>query len=561
MRVYSIVMLLASLILLASALSYTVYQFHMIGEIIKAGPEDPLEAWSEGSYIVWQYNSTFYACRNMSTLIVEEISDNDTDILQYAINETTSPGGTVYVKAPTYTGTYNAAVTLKNNVTLIIQSGAAGITVTIDTGATATLMDYHDFEFKRWTVGTLTSLGESLANPSGYSFVVRKSGSNYIAQNGTTGLPAYYGTNALTVIQNAIYALGSAGGKMFIKAGTYPLDDILVTAPWPNDGLGTLMIQGEGIDRTILKTTVGYSMINYGKSGTNVKTHQVILMDLTLDGNYEGAGGALPQASGYIPGMFNLPQPYDNASTTAPKGIFHVIQRVKIYRPTGFGIFNPRCLKVFDCVFDSAGQPDEAIHWDIIGGGAWVDAEIIGCTYMNSAGNYVDVVVTVEGETSRVIFRNNRSYNHTIGGVYALNYKSIIEGNILTNNQSGSSISYDASTHQNNRGQNIVANNILTNLTVYYDETKSDSGYENIINGKFTENSGTVEASNDDWVAHGLAGEPDLVTLTIEETDANYCLQLKATNSTHFQIYLYDLTGAAAETVDKTINWYAEYKP
>jgi len=77
----------------------------------------------------------------------------------------------------------------------------------------------------------------------------------------------------------------------------------------------------------------------------------------------------------------------------------------------------------------------------------------------------------------------------------------------------------------------------------------------------YYETSGVIEASNDDWITHSLVGNPTLVTLTINETDANYCLQLKATNSTHFQIYLYDLTASNLETVDKTINWYAEYQP
>ena len=76
-----------------------------------------------------------------------------------------------------------------------------------------------------------------------------------------------------------------------------------------------------------------------------------------------------------------------------------------------------------------------------------------------------------------------------------------------------------------------------------------------------TENSGTSEASNDDWIAHGLIDEPTSVIPIIEETDARYFLQIKATNSTHFQIYLYDDTAGAVEDTDKTINWHAKYQP
>lgn len=89
-------------------------------------------------------------------------------------------------------------------------------------------------------------------------------------------------------------------------------------------------------------------------------------------------------------------------------------------------------------------------------------------------------------------------------------------------------------------------------------------GQNNIVTGNIgfvTENSGVTEASNDDWVPHGLDGEPDTVILNLEKTDARYTLQLKATNATHFQIYLYDDTTGGLETTDKTIHWYAEYKP
>jgi len=192
-------------ILLAGAILSVVYQFHMIGSVTEGGLEDPLEAWSESSYIVWQYNSTFYACRNMSTLIVEAISNDDDDILQYAINETTAYGGTVYVKVPTYTGTYNAAVTLKNKCTLVIERGALGITVTLADGAVATLLDYNNYV-------------------SPYSFMVFKIGDTYYAEDGTTGAMRFSGTNASLIIQNVIDALPDTGGLIFFKKALYFID-------------------------------------------------------------------------------------------------------------------------------------------------------------------------------------------------------------------------------------------------------------------------------------------------------------------------------------------------
>ena len=109
-----------------------------------------------------------------------------------------------------------------------------------------------------------------------------------------------------------------------------------------------------------------------------------------------------------------------------------------------------------------------------------------------------------------------------------------------------------------------IKDNRLTNNAggVLYDEgTNTMWGSGNIIGSKPCENSGTIEASNDDWFAHGLAGTPTSITLTVEESDATYSVQAKAKNTTHVQIYLYDITASELETVDKTINYIVEYKP
>lgn len=85
-----------------------------------------------------------------------------------------------------------------------------------------------------------------------------------------------------------------------------------------------------------------------------------------------------------------------------------------------------------------------------------------------------------------------------------------------------------------------------------------DAGTNTHIYHSAYQNSGSAEASNDDWIAHGLNNlDPTVVFLTVNETDARYIIQLKATNTTHFQIYLYDETGGVLETVDKTILWHA----
>jgi len=89
--------LLVSLVLLAFAAGYT-YTIYNVGKI-KGGLEDPLEAWSEASYVVWKYNSTHYCARNMSTLIVEYgPSTNASQV----INNAAQNGGTILIREGTY---------------------------------------------------------------------------------------------------------------------------------------------------------------------------------------------------------------------------------------------------------------------------------------------------------------------------------------------------------------------------------------------------------------------------------------------------------------------------
>jgi hypothetical protein len=81
------ILILAS-VALGSILTRT--YFPQIGIIIVAGPEDPLEAWSEASYIIWQYNTTHYASRNMSTNMVETVSSNASTVINNAIGNATN---------------------------------------------------------------------------------------------------------------------------------------------------------------------------------------------------------------------------------------------------------------------------------------------------------------------------------------------------------------------------------------------------------------------------------------------------------------------------------------
>jgi hypothetical protein len=60
-----------------------------------------------------------------------------------------------------------------------------------------------------------------------YSYVIWTDGTNYYAKNGRTGQIDFSGTDASTVIQNAIFNLPN-GGRIFVKSGTYILNKRVV---------------------------------------------------------------------------------------------------------------------------------------------------------------------------------------------------------------------------------------------------------------------------------------------------------------------------------------------
>jgi len=64
-----------------------------------------------------------------------------------------------------------------------------------------------------------------------YSYIVYTDGKYVYAKNGQTGQIEFSGTDASTVIQNAINQLGTNGGKIFVKSGRYTLSSTITLQP------------------------------------------------------------------------------------------------------------------------------------------------------------------------------------------------------------------------------------------------------------------------------------------------------------------------------------------
>lgn len=250
------------------------------------------------------------------------------------------------------------------------------------------------------------------------------------------------------VLKKVFSYLGSKGGTIFLDKGEYDIDKMLVPAPWPNDMIGTIRIIGAGIDNTIIRAasdnalpTYG-ALFGYGYSGINPTIKRVEFCCLTIDGGY-------------------------GETTTGPRntalintGEERVLVNVKLTRSPGFTLFMASSKYYLEnVVFEETGQPDASTHMDIIGGGS-ASGVVIGCRYINSAGNYLDHV-----NPGPVIFIGNISENHEIGGFYGCGGRCVVAFNVLRNNNSGSGIGTDSQT-TNKVAPNIVAFNSLENIVV-----------------------------------------------------------------------------------------------
>ena len=112
------------------------------------------------------------------------------------------------------------------------------------------------------------------------SYIIDNESGTINAYSGNTGMVAYSGTDAAIVIQNAIDALPSNGGLIFLRAGTYP-----ITTP----GSSTIAVpsgvtlQGEGIDRTVITSPGGFFYARYqGTPNSSSQVSNIAIRDMTL---------------------------------------------------------------------------------------------------------------------------------------------------------------------------------------------------------------------------------------------------------------------------------------
>ena len=126
---------------------------------------------------------------------------------------------------------------------------------------------------------TAKVISDLIQNRWSYSYLIYNSGGNTYAENGSTGLIDFRGSDAKTVINNAITALTS-GGSIFIKEGTYLISDKVF--------LDTPNIQITGTMGTILKwngVAQGGHVMEIGASADNCEVSD-LAFDMNLMADY-----------------------------------------------------------------------------------------------------------------------------------------------------------------------------------------------------------------------------------------------------------------------------------
>lgn len=439
--------------------------------------------------------------------------------------------------------------------------------------------------------------------PGSRDYIIETNSTHVFAYNGTTGELEYSGSNATSVIQSSI----DDGTDIFIKAGTYDIIALSVGAGKTVEGVksGTILlaedtdtvnfitVSGDNVtlknlvfDGADIVDRIVYSDVDFmlldgleicnaanGAAGDGIVgdfAHSVItncyIHDIDQDGfnpfgefntfsnnivtNCGSQGVHLSSTASYttITGnvVENCTEALDfyqnNVGITITGNYLHGLSRVIADSGTPGAVdvvIDSNIIDGSDC---SSGNP---MWFDTSTNDRWVisNNQIISTGTRTAVGWY----------GTHLLFKGNTVRY----GLYGLLFREADPGNnTITDNyflaQTSKSIA-----EENSADGNWIYNNYCEKPISILSTSKVERNYQGFV----TENSGVAEASNGDTIAHGLAGTPDIVLLTIEETDANYFLQLQSKDATNIQIYLYDATAGAAETTDKTIHWSAIYVP
>ena len=398
-----------------------------------------------------------------------------------------------------------------------------------------------------------------------------------------------YGTNASMVIQAAIDALGTTGGKIFVKAGSYILNSPLDLLDKEN-----IIIKGEGRDYekvkgTILKAKNGLNdhMIKIKGTGVYGRQVNITIRDLSLSGNggnqnagdainVDGATLGLHLKNLMIANVYRHAIYMNNIEVSRLQNIFCMGNQATgqslIYLANSHGNYLED--------IEVTGAKGAGIYLYVSSNNTFVDAH----TYLNthnglyiynrckrntflSGGSWNNQREGVEINSEGIanIFVGFKAYDNAQDGVARAGFKVRNNvGNPSLNNIFLGCLAYDdqgvktqdygyheaeATDYSLLIGCDFTGNQVGAVGTIVGANTK----FKNVL-GYVTESSGTatISASTTVTFNHGLAGTPTHVGCGFKTTGyGSWIWSADATNIT--------ITVAVSGTYDLT--WDAEYKP
>jgi len=418
-----------------------------------------------------------------------------------------------------------------------------------------------------------------------YSYVIWTDGTNYYAKNGSTGKIDYSGTNASTVIQNAINSL-SAGGKIYIRKGIYTITNTITLS----DGI---TLEGE------IRASGKY----YDTKGTILRGSADPILKVTVNKDQ------LYQNLIEIRNIRIEPTTSNTAILVSPQNMLDGLNIINV------GIV-PKTLQTgYGIVLDATQYPiiNTLIHrvelWyldkAIWGKGIHISDSTVTyylttLTISKSTFERCKTAIRLEGAWTTVINNNiveNSEYNgveiYTSGNVWITNnhfennpfrtgvtgYDLVIQGEPTLNRYANAihirenmfgSRNAVANIYLNYASRIIIIgngfvytpqNNIYAeNNTYYLWIERNIFSTQNTIQGTLYKNIGKATFSGDGAttqfkIAHGLGSLPTLVVVTPASSDAKGNFYVTVDNT---YIYVNYSTAPPAGTNNIQLYWYAQ---
>jgi len=412
------------------------------------------------------------------------------------------------------------------------------------------------------------------------SYIIFIDGSIIKAQNGSTGNIDYQGSDAATVIQAAIDAM-TTGGKIFIKAGTYTINDSITIEDgitlegenYYNGSLCTFLTLANGINKDVIT------------SSSIKRLEQVQIKNLTINANpaNQSSGSAIKLYSPYEGLIENIwiQGAKDDGIEFLKAGADIVgtgttIRNCHIGSCGQYGISNDAYTTDIDI--------DNCIVWEagsfgivVMGMNYIRNSEVYDCEngiFLNWSGN-----TTIEG---CVIHLNNKI------GISGFNCTDcIISGNVIMFNSQNTSNSYsgiwidsngDRPAQYNKIIGNTIGSSLGTEKQHYGVETVNSSANNIIIGNSIINNvSGAVSLTGTNIISdnagyvnhnkgiaatiadggtidHGLVTTP--TTARVSGSVAGEMVAVTALDATHITVAIKKHDGSAGTT--QTIYWDAD---